>query len=67
MSGEIDHVVTHYHYKDIPLVVAEGGWQPKNDLPACAMVTFENATVEYDLNADPTLTSTEKDTTPSLS
>ena len=58
MSGEIDHVVTHYHYEDIPLVVAEGGWQPKNDLPFRMryMVTFENATVEYDLNADPTLT-----------
>jgi len=58
MSGEIDHVVTHYHYGDIPLVVAEGGWQPKNDLPFRMryMVTFENATAEYDLNADPTLT-----------
>ena len=58
MSGEIDHVVTHYHYEDIPLVVAEGGWQPKNDLPFRMryMVTFENATVEYDLNADTTLT-----------
>ena len=57
MSGEVDHVVTHYHYEDIPLVVAEGGWQPKNDLPFRMryMVTFENATVEYDLNADPTL------------
>ena len=39
-------------------MVAEGGWQPKNDLPFRMryMVTFENATVEYDLNADTTLT-----------
>ncbi|HWL07285.1 MAG TPA: Gfo/Idh/MocA family oxidoreductase, partial [Planctomicrobium sp.] len=25
-SGACDHVVTHYHYEQIPLVVAEGGW-----------------------------------------
>jgi predicted dehydrogenase len=57
MSGEIDHVVTHYHYADIPLVVAEGGWQPKNNLPfrMTYLVNFENATAEYDLNAEHTL------------
>lgn len=57
MSGEIDHVVTHYHYADIPLVVAEGGWQPKNNLPfrMTYLVNFENATAEYDLNAEDTL------------
>ena len=57
MSGEIDHVLTHYHYSDIPLVVAEGGWQPKNNLPfrMTYLVNFEHATAEYDLNVGDSL------------
>jgi predicted dehydrogenase len=57
MSGEIDHVVTHYHFEDGPMVVAEGGWLPKNNLPFRMgyMVNFEDATAVFDLNADPPL------------
>ena len=54
MSGEIDHVVTHYHFEDGPMVVAEGGWLPKNNLPFRMgyLVNFEKATALYDLNAE---------------
>lgn len=54
MSGEIDHVQTQYHFNDGPMVMAEGCWLPKNDLPfrMTYLVNFENATALYDLNAE---------------
>jgi predicted dehydrogenase len=51
VSGEIDHLVTNYLYKDIPLVVAEGSWslQPGVGFRMQYTVNFENATADFDL------------------
>ena len=51
ITGAIDHVVTQYHYRDIPLVMAEGGWA-MNDGFAFSLryeVNFERATATFDL------------------
>lgn len=49
ITGQPDHVVTQYHYKDIPLVVAEGGWAmaPGFGFSMTYTVNFENATVTF--------------------
>ena len=54
MSGEIDHVQTQYHFNNGPMVVAEGCWLPKNNLPfrMSFLVNFENASALYDINAE---------------
>ncbi len=46
-----DHVVTHYQYDDIPLVVAEGGWTMTDGYGFTMQYTvnFENATAVFDL------------------
>jgi predicted dehydrogenase len=53
VSGCIDHIVTHYHYDDVPLVVAEGGWTMQPGFPFTMQYTvnFEHATAVYDLAA----------------
>jgi len=50
-TGEIDHVVTQYHYDHIPIVAAEGGW-PFGDGGGFYMqyqVHFEHASADFDL------------------
>ena len=55
-DGGLQHVLTSYHYKDVPMVCAEGGWLP-GDVPftMTVKIVFELATVEYDLNRHPTM------------
>ncbi len=56
-TGAIDHVVTHYVYDDIPLVIAEGCWAffPPFPFRMRYTVNFESgATADFDLaRADP--------------
>ncbi len=51
-SGKIDHVLTHYHYDNVPLVTAEGGWSMALGYPfkMAWTVNFENATADFDLS-----------------
>jgi predicted dehydrogenase len=51
MSGAIDHINTHYHFDDVPCVVADGGWgfTPPYAFRMRYTVNFENATADYDL------------------
>ena len=51
-TGGFDHVNTHYHYDEIPLVVADGGWSFAEPYPFRMRytVTFDSgATADYDL------------------
>jgi predicted dehydrogenase len=50
ITDQPDHVVTHYQYDDIPLVVAEGGWAMSEGFPfqMAFTVNFEKATAVYD-------------------
>jgi predicted dehydrogenase len=61
VTGEPDHVVTHYLYKHAdaqPLIVAEGGWvmAPGFNFRMEYIVNFEQATAVYDLAAKHPLT-----------
>jgi predicted dehydrogenase len=49
-TSEIDHVVTHYRYEDVPMVVAEGGWTMADGYGFHMQYTvnFENATAVFD-------------------
>jgi predicted dehydrogenase len=51
ITGEIDHVLTHYLYDNIPLVTAEGGWalQTGFGFRMQYTVNFERATADFDL------------------
>ncbi len=53
ITNQPDHVITHYQYHDIPLVVAEGSWAMSDGFSFNMgfTVNFENATVVYDLAA----------------
>ncbi len=53
ISGGIDHVVTHYHYPDAPLIMAEGGWAMAKGFGFQMQYTvnFERATAVFDLAA----------------
>lgn len=57
-TTHIDHVITHYIYDDIPLVVAEGSWCFQLGAPFQMQysVNFENATAVFDLAAESVLT-----------
>ncbi|MCE9612903.1 MAG: Gfo/Idh/MocA family oxidoreductase [Lentisphaerae bacterium] len=57
-TNHLDHVVTQYQYKNIPLVVAEGGWAmaPGFGFQMQYTVNFERATVVFDLAAKDQLT-----------
>jgi predicted dehydrogenase len=50
-TGHIDHMITHYLYDDVPLVVAEGGWCMGEGFGFRMQYTvnFEHATADYDL------------------
>ena len=52
-TNRIDHILTQYHYADVPLVVAEGGWAMSPGFPFTMqyIVNFEQATAVYDLAA----------------
>ncbi len=54
VTNQIDHVVTHYQYDDIPLVSAEGGWAMQDGFEFTMQYTvnFEEATAVYDLGAE---------------
>lgn len=54
-DGTLQHVITSYRYDDVPMVCAEGGWLP-GDVPftMTVKIVFDAATVEYDLNRNPT-------------
>jgi len=64
-DGGLAHIVTQYGYDDIPMVVAEGGWDLHGTFPFCmsAQIIFEKATVDYSSAASPTLTIYEPDGT----
>ncbi|QDS89097.1 putative oxidoreductase YcjS [Rosistilla ulvae] len=53
-----DHVLTNYHYDDIPIVTAEGGWSmvPGFGFEMEYIVNFDNATAVYRLSDAPSLT-----------
>lgn len=57
-TSRTDHVITHYLYADIPLVVAEGGWAmaPGFGFQMQYTVNFEKATAVFDLAAKDQLT-----------
>lgn len=57
VTSEIDHIVTHYRYRDVPMVVAEGSWSMSPGFPfnMAYTVNFERATAVYDLGAKPQL------------
>ena len=57
-SGAIDHISTHYHYDDVPYVVADGGWSfaPPYPFRMRYTVQFEgNVTADFDLGRADTL------------
>jgi len=53
VTSEIDHVVTHYLYDDVPLVVAEGAWAMADGFGFKMQYTvnFERATAAFDFPA----------------
>ncbi len=57
-TNRLDHVTTQYLYKNIPLVVAEGGWSmsPGFGFTMQYTVNFEKATAVFDLAAADQLT-----------
>lgn len=57
-TGTLDHLTTLYHYPNGPAhVVAEGGWDlaPSCDFRMRFTVTFEGATLDFDLSRSPQL------------
>lgn len=57
-TGEIDHLVTQYHYDDIPMVVADGGWSFASPYPFKMRysVTFDSGvTADFDLGGKESL------------
>jgi predicted dehydrogenase len=57
ITSAIDHVVTQYHYDDVPLVMAEGSWCMASGFGFNMqfIVNFERATAMYDLASNPLL------------
>lgn len=61
-DGGVSHIVTQYHYDNIPLVSAEGGWLPGScSFYMCATIVFESATAVYNSVGSPTLSIFAKD------
>ena len=65
VTGALDHIVTAYHYKDVPLVVAEGGWAMTTGFGFHMQYTvnFERATASFDLSQPQTLSVWEEGNT----
>jgi len=53
VTSEIDHLLTLYHYDDVPMVVAEGGWAMADGFGFSMhyAVNFERATAVFDFPA----------------
>lgn len=56
-TGDPLHLTTLYHYDNIPHITAQGAWdqQPSAGFQMKCTVTFENATLDFDLSRDPQL------------
>ncbi len=54
ITDKVDHVVTQYHYADVPLVVAEGGWAMSAGFGFKMQYTvnFERATAVFDIGSE---------------
>ena len=50
ITSEPDHLITHYQYDDVPMVIAEGSWAMADGYTFNMgyTVNFENATAVYD-------------------
>ena len=50
ITSEPDHIISHYQYDDVPLVIAEGSWAMTDGyvFNMGFTVNFENATAVYD-------------------
>lgn len=61
-TSKIDHVVTHYHYNNGPVVFAEGCWamSPGFGFSMQYTINFENATAIFDIGAADALTLVHK-------
>ena len=66
ITGEIDHVLTRYKCKDIPLITAEGSWAMTEGFgfKMQYQVNFENATAVFDIAAKNPLTLIEENKAP---
>lgn len=55
ITTAVDHLVTQYHYEDVPLVVAEGGWAMADKFPfgMTYTINFERATAVYQAGDKP--------------
>lgn len=53
ITSEIDHIITRYHYDNVPIVQAEGSWAMAEGFGFNQAYTlnFEQATASYDLSA----------------
>ena len=63
ITSATDHVVTQYEYDDVPIVVAEGGWDMAKGFGFTMRyaVNFDKATAVFDLAAPHPLTLIEPD------
>ncbi|HEY2081378.1 MAG TPA: Gfo/Idh/MocA family oxidoreductase [Verrucomicrobiae bacterium] len=52
-QGAIDHVVTHYHYSESPVVHAEGSWLLKQGFRMSYTLHCEQATLDFDAARGP--------------
>lgn len=69
ISGEIDHVLAQYRFKNGPMVSAEGSWSmtPGFGFNMSYTVNFDRATVDYDLaRGDDSLKLFEEDREPKI-
>ncbi len=66
MTNQPDHLITHYKYADVPLVIAEGSWAMADgySFNMGFTVNFERATAVYDLSKSPVLMLFEPGKTP---
>ena len=65
-TNAVDHLVTKYHYPDVPIVTAEGGWDMTSGFAFRMQYTvnFQRATASFDLDASPELVLCERDQPP---
>tara|TARA_R110002096_G_scaffold173781_10_gene349169 strand:- start:130221 stop:131246 length:1026 start_codon:yes stop_codon:yes gene_type:complete len=56
-TGDQLHLTTIYHYQDIPHVTAQGAWDhdPSVGFQMKCTITFEQATLDFDLSREPQL------------
>ena len=58
VTNQPDHILTHYHYEDVPMVTAEGSWAMADGFifNMGFTVNFENATAVFDSSKEQPLT-----------